>query len=733
MQPESVEVTRFSATTGKEWNPVLGQETIGLLSRLGLGLTENEDVWGQAQEILGRCLPPEAPGGHRTGLVIGYVQSGKTLSFTTVTALARDNRYRMIIVLTGTSLPLLKQSTERLEKDLRLNERYDRKWKAFQNPKLSQLQSIENALRGWTDPQIPKDDCQTVLITVIKNVAGIRKLTELLHRLNDSLAESPVLIIDDEADQAGLNNKVKEGDQSSTYRQILSMRNALPHCTYLQYTATPQAPLLINIIDVLSPSFVWVLKPGENYTGGKAFFREHPKLVEVIPENDIPNKDEELHEPPPSLHRAMYFFFLGVAAGLIGEEKLRNRSMMVHPSQETEKHNDYHLWIKEAKDRWVRILGLPESDLDRTELLRDFHEIYKILQRDVTDLPLFIELVKTLPRAIRDTVITKVNSKQAGGTPPINWGHDYAHILVGGQALDRGFTVEGLTVTYMPRGIGIGNADTVQQRARFFGYKSGYLGFCRIFLSQNTKNAFSSYVEHEELIRAQLMEVANKGTPLSEWKRAFFLDPIFQPTRDSILDLRLYRYSHSDWFTPSSPHVPSEAIQHNRQVVNDFFSTLEWIDAPGHPERTESQIHKRAVASLYQVYEGLLTKIMLGQPSDSRHFTAILIQIEHYLRQDPARQCVFYEMSRGSERLRSLNNADEIKELFQGAYPDKRGAIYPGDRAIMDQGLVTIQIHRLVLRGGKGSEVPEVKGVVAIAVHLPGKEGGNIIVQEGPC
>ena len=70
--------------------------------------------------------------------------------------------------------------------------------------------------------------------------------------------------------------------------------------------------------------------------------------------------------------------------------------------------------------------------------------------------------------------------------------------------MDRGFTVEGLTVTYMPRGLGIGNADTVQQRGRFFGYKQSYMGLCRVFVGPDVRRAFRDYVEHEEDVRGEL-------------------------------------------------------------------------------------------------------------------------------------------------------------------------------------------------------------------------------------
>ena len=70
--------------------------------------------------------------------------------------------------------------------------------------------------------------------------------------------------------------------------------------------------------------------------------------------------------------------------------------------------------------------------------------------------------------------------------------------------MDRGFTVEGLTVTYMPRNVGVGNVDTIQQRARFFGYKRSYLGYCRVFLDQVTIDAYNAIIEHEENVREQL-------------------------------------------------------------------------------------------------------------------------------------------------------------------------------------------------------------------------------------
>jgi hypothetical protein len=246
----------MDSPTSNPWSPEIGDETELLLEQFPPD--NRQSMRDEAVAVLSRCVPPTAPGGRETGLVVGYVQSGKTMSFTTVSALAQDNRYRMIIVITGTKTNLFHQSTERLLQDLRLPD-IGRKWKHFANPNLrgTALRSIESALQRWEDESVPEADRQTVLITVMKNVTHLNNLIQLLSSLD--VESVPMLVIDDEADQAGLNTMVKKGAESSTYQRLLSLRRGLPHHTFLQYTATPQAPLLINIIDALSPSFAEVL------------------------------------------------------------------------------------------------------------------------------------------------------------------------------------------------------------------------------------------------------------------------------------------------------------------------------------------------------------------------------------------------------------------------------------------------------------------------------------------
>jgi hypothetical protein len=169
-------------------------------------------------------------------------------------------------------------------------------------------------------------------------------------------------------------------------------------------------------------------------------------------------------------------------------------------------------------------------------LLDDFRAAYEDLRATESGIPSFEDIRRVLPRAIRLTQVQEVNASR-GKTPPILWSNAYAWILIAGQAVDRGFTVEGLTVTYMPRGVGVGNADTLQQRGRFFGYKRPYLGYCRIYLPADVAAAYHDYVEHEEDVRLQLRPYEAPGRSLNDWKRAFIMAPYMRPTRQNVLRL----------------------------------------------------------------------------------------------------------------------------------------------------------------------------------------------------
>ncbi len=641
------------------------------------------------------------------------------MSFTTVAAMAVDNGYLIVIVITGTSNPLYGQSANRLERDLRLDTRHDRKWYHFQEPRPSDGNRIAQIISDWRDPAVPLAERQLLLITIKKNWSVLRRLITILRGCN--LDGIPALIIDDEADQASLNTRVNDDDESATYTRIRGLRDLFARHTFLQYTATPQANLLISILDSLSPDFAELLTPGDDYTGGIEFFGEDMSLVRSIPINELPVRNSPAIEPPPSLVEAMQVFFVGVAAGrLRGEaQQGKNRSMFIHPSRETNPHGLFAQWARQLCNHWKATLALPEDVPDRIELLEEFQAGYTDLERTVGgDLPPWESTSAMLGRAIAQTDTVEVNSTSRR-VLDINWRSDYARILVGGQSLDRGFTIEGLTVTYMPRGLGTaGSADTLQQRARFFGYKRSYLGYCRLYLDAGVRDAFSEYVAHEESVREELNDLRLRQVPLKQWRRVFILSSRLEPTRRSILSVDHLRDSYGDrWFWVKSPHSSMDSCAANRRAFDAFSDQRSFQPLPAEKYGAVAMRHAGLIGiPLSEVCEQLLFSVGVPEPEENQAYVGVLYQIDRYLRDHPNELCDVYVMRPDDGGRRAINAKGEIDNIFQGSNRQVGDPLYyPGDRDVHSVDRLTIQLRRLSLTKD-GAEVATDVPVLAIWV-----------------
>jgi len=696
------------------WRPSIGDATalLGnyLVTSAALPNQHSANlVITEARRILAQCTPPTGPSQPRTGLVCGYVQSGKTASMTAVSAIAKDNGYRIIILLAGVTTNLVAQNRDRLETHLRAAGQ-EWAWVMLTNPRPgANSPEIHALLEEWRSDSYDDNDRRTLFISVMKNHSHLRNLINLLSLVN--LSNVPAIIFDDEADQASLNTRPNAPIASSTYTHINNLRARLPHHTYLQYTATPQAPLLITRIDSLSADFAELVSPGEGYTGGREFFAAANSYVSIIPANEIYRDDNLPIDPPDSLIRAMQSFFVGVAVGQLSPTRT-HRSMLIHPSKATNTHRHYCNWANRLKSAWHTVL-LARHETDRLGLIDEFRDAYTELTRTSLGIPTFEQLLRRLPVAINQTAVTLVNSVDGREVP---WQNAYSHILVGGEKLGRGYTVRGLTVTYMPRSPGGWTADTIQQRARFFGYHSDYLGYCRIFLHQGVHSAYLAYVSHEEDMRGRLAE--HRGHPLQEWRRLFYLDQRLAPTRRNVLSSPYIRPRLSGgWFWPRAPHISPKQGGHNREILRQ----LDRIDF-----QADSQFNQHHYARVYlrELYEQVLVPLSYYDEDDALGLCVVNCNLKTLLERNDDGQCLVYLMSRGSVRERTLTSG-RIPQLFQGR--SSAGAdSYPGDLAFSDTQIPTIQIH--LLRIGDGSRAFE--NVPAIAVKIPSQQ--DILVHDEP-
>lgn len=378
--------------------------------------------------------------------------------------------------------------------------------------------------------------------------------------------------------------------------------------------------------------------------------------------------------------------------------------MLVHPDRLKRIQRPYRRWIESIKERWGDVLRRAPDDPERTELVAEFQTPYVELTNSAGPIPPLDDLLTRLAVEIPRTLVTEVNSDTGS---EVVWENAFAHILVGGDKLNRGYTVEGLTVTYMPRGPGTWTADTIQQRARFFGYKRLYLGYCRVFLQTDLQDAYRDYVEHEESLRSQVVEF--RGRPTKELRRAFILDRRYRPTRPNILT-EPYRQVQvgAGWFKQTAPHVVAD-LNANIRRVQEYIRSLSL--------RTHQKFsHQVARAVPLDAIKGLLGDYAFAQNELVEAHISILRIIDHLEASPTASGTVF--VMQPDPRERKLREDSDTIQLFQGR-SSKGASSYPGDEAIHDRS-VTLQIHWLkVTKKEQNSHRVLADRIPGIAIYLP--------------
>ena len=683
---------------------IMGEHALAYQSRLSLSSDELNTVIIEACDILSHCTPVGVAGGI-TNLAVGYVQSGKTMSFTMLTALAADNGYKVIIYLTGTKLNLQDQTSERLKKDLDLLD--------FENNKYMMIDTLDvRRMKAFL-----KFEDSVLLIPIMKHPKHISDLVTLLKdsSISPLLSDKGVLIIDDEADQASLNtfafkNSKKEdwenSELSRTYEAISELKKNIPSHSYIQYTATPQSLLLIDEHDILSPTYHTVLTPGKGYTGGKYFFKEHVnEHVRLIPEDEVDTRTNRLTECPESLIEALQFFVLSLIYKVIIKNDEPYLSMMVHIDGQQETNEKYHNWINEYLSDWFDIYDDP---VGRRQLITEFNTAYVDLSKTVCELPSLTDLFDHFEKAL---LFTQTHLLQSGAENNVNWHECKGHILVGANMLNRGFTIERLSTTFMPRtNKSTANADTIEQRCRFFGYKKNYIEVCRIYLSDKALEEFTQYVEHEEILRNTLKSC----NTLSEYKsiaETLILSKLLKPTRQNVLSKKYVRENLAGW----KQFRTADFTTSNLQLLKDFstqyadeFQLSKIYDSEARNHRYVDLSIEEAInwLSRFASYDAIL-----------RDRKSSTIQYLKYIQGiNPDYKVRFYQMSYQQVRERKLDHEDKPINMQIGHSPNWS---YPGDANFKLDDVITIQLYHVKIKDPQLRIKYNNKETCNLAIHYP--------------
>ncbi len=495
----------------------------------------------------------------RRGLVLGDVQSGKTANYTAISNKAADTGYRIIIVLAGMMENLRQQTQSRLDAEFS-----GRKSEYYLDPKAEQeiknlpvgvgRYGVQKRIAAFTsvskdfDSNVLKSNdlnlqsvSDPVLLVVKKNKRILNNLIKWLSNSKDTSTDKimlPMLLIDDEADNASVNTKSEDDNPAAINACIRRLLNDFYQASYLGITATPFANIFINpetedemIGDDLFPrDFIYSLAPPSNYIGADKIFGETPEFSDVLiplqrDEMDLffpftHKKTLEVDALPPSLYEAMAYFLLFNAVRDLRGDCTDHRSMMIHVSRFTDVQNK----ITEAVNEWLvqvksDVLNYAVLSEEQREQISSLHYLHKVwIEHDlerISGTSWDNICVKFLNRAIAPIAVRAVNQK-TGATSLDYYNHKddgLRVIAIGGNSLSRGLTLEGLAVSYFYRKSQM--YDTLLQMGRWFGYRPNYDDLFRIWISEDAIDWYGYITRAANELKDEIakMKLANQ-TPM---------------------------------------------------------------------------------------------------------------------------------------------------------------------------------------------------------------------------
>ena len=642
-------------------------------------------LWDTTRRIIERGRSALIQGGRSTVMVLGYVQSGKTTAMSSLMAMASDEGVDIVVALLGTTTLLVDQNAARLAGAVGIQSRDDYQWTEIRNPS---TKSHTQQIIDWVSKG------RTVFIPLLKHAKRIDAVSAVIS--DPRLAGRRILIIDDEADQASLNTLVNSDGESRTFQSIAALRNACTHHAFIQFTATPYALLLLEDTDPLYPDTVEILEPGRGYTGGRQFFIDSRE--DVI--RSIPLGDEQGSQLPiglpKSLRDALADFLVG--AGELLARSMGNApvSMLVHPSSKTSVQERYRFLLQNYfEDLRELIADREDINLLPPEFKRQLEALEQRNPTSTTEQ----DFNHFLCLAIREANLSVLNSTSS--LQRVNWNESPVHILIGGNKLDRGFTVEGLTVTYMNRPAS-DQVDTTEQRARAFGYRGEYLPFCQFYASTKTIELLTDVVLTELDLREELSDAVLRGESISEWSKniGLLLPEGSKPTRDAVVSA--VTINQLGWHYVRRPDLDPTSIEANRKIIE----ATGLFNAPyvkyGRREFQTIEISKQVVMS------NILELWNLPEYSPNWQRDHLLEVVTRSLRFIEKVTLVLVNVEEEGERRaksREWRNETGFVNIFQGRDNASTGVDpgYIGDRGLAEKAFqereLMVQIHQLRLKG----------------------------------
>ena len=486
----------------------------------------------------------------RRGMVVGHVQSGKTSNYTGLICKAADAGFRLIVVIAGIHNNLRNQTQGRIDEGFigrdtgRLAHANAAKRQKIIGVGQFDIRefpvSLTNTLRDFNKATATTNTSQIgqynvpVVLVIKKNVSTLKNLLEWLkeHSVQQGtqMVEQPMLLIDDEADNASINTRYGRDEVTRINGQIRELLSLFRRSCYVGYTATPFANIFIDPDtndqtlkqDLFPRHFIIGLDAPSNYFGAQKIFVDdrvqHVRLIsdseDVLPM--VHRIDQSVDHLPGSLEQAVRAFIVARAIRNARGQQAAHASMLINASRFTGVQGRIRSRIGDLVGRIRDAVSVDAGKGPSALKNREIAALYQVWEREYehaegADWPAIQARLHDVLVAVR---VIEVNASR--NAQPLDYDQGIEHgvtvIAVGGYSLSRGLTLEGLMVSYFLRNSMM--YDTLMQMGRWFGYRPGYEDLCRVWMPADGVGWYAHIHEAMEDLQAQLkqMELA-KATP----------------------------------------------------------------------------------------------------------------------------------------------------------------------------------------------------------------------------
>lgn len=546
----------------------------------------------------------------RRGMVVGHVQSGKTSNYAGLVCKAADAGYKLIIVIAGVHNNLRNQTQRRIDEGfvgrdsaVLISSRKKNVWVGVGKIDPSRRPTtFTNSVRDFnkqlaTSVGVPLQNLAEPAVFVIKKSAiTLQNLLDWLRQNNAARGgrsiDAPMLLIDDEADNASINVNYEKGGTTRINSLIREILNVFSRSSYVGYTATPFANIFIDPDtddamlgeDLFPHDFIVSLDPPSNYFGpGKVFGSSSAQVIRHIVDSEVlplsHKIDHVVQNLPNSLVTAVRAFVLARAIRLVRGDGKAHMSMLINASRFTNVQGQIRALVQQIVDD-IQVACRLYAALPTEKAMQnpDLHRLREVWSAEyLPNATSWDQVQQRLHEASASIKVTEVNIRSAGTLNYEDYETGLSVIAIGGYSLSRGLTLEGLMVSYFLRNSMM--YDTLMQMGRWFGYRPNYEDLCRVWMPEEAEGWYSHITESIEELREELRTMAAANATPAEFglKVRAHPDTLIVTARNKmgageqhVVEVGLGNHFIETWMLRRD----DESLQANREAVRQLAKTM---------------------------------------------------------------------------------------------------------------------------------------------------------------